>query len=451
MAEVGPALTHSLSTGSAQTWRICNSAMKRTKKTTTETTTQTVVTESESESEPECSVTEQSGSESASENAPPSSSERGRSTDEDAPGETTTDSSGGQQQQKLKADVPIPDKKANSYPSALPGPHPRRPNYIEPIRAEVVQTERVIETPEDPSPNAYYDARNNIVRVYHGPVWGRSSSASNAGQFQSLYPRRDTSLRPLPMGVPHPMQNPYHHGFARPLSDGWDYAWQQQQHPMYYPPMENEAYLAPPHGAAAAATAPSPEPATNKGAFGVDAAVDDGMPRGYKIGKDNPYLLPKKSIFANRSPSSRSPRDMNDTAGAGTTVGGDSHGGPGQDGWGDAKSNRGPVSGWVDDDNIRQAGSGGWGDVNDDDNNNNNDQAGWADTNNDSNANQTGWGDANIDDDANDDDSNDPGNTWGSSTPAAVATDDDVHHMPGSWCDPTAAVATGGQVDAAVW
>ncbi|KAK2592517.1 hypothetical protein QQS21_009792 [Conoideocrella luteorostrata] len=88
------------------------------------------------------------------------------------------------------------------------GPHLRRPNLIEPIRAEVVHTERAVETPEDPLPNAYYDAENNIVRIYHGPVYGHHN--------QSSYSRRDyPSIRPLPMGTPHPMQSPYYHGFDR--------------------------------------------------------------------------------------------------------------------------------------------------------------------------------------------------------------------------------------------
>lgn len=96
-----------------------------------------------------------------------------------------------------------------SYPEAFPGPHPRRPHYIEPVRAEVVQTERVMETPQDPPPNAYYDAKHNIIRVYHGPIWGGNPS-------QSLYPRRDSSMRPLPIGMPHPTQNPYYYGFNNP-------------------------------------------------------------------------------------------------------------------------------------------------------------------------------------------------------------------------------------------
>ncbi|KAF4980887.1 hypothetical protein FZEAL_3209 [Fusarium zealandicum] len=105
--------------------------------------------------------------------------------------------------------------KKGNYPEGLPFSHPRRPQLIEPIRAEVVQTERVVETPEDPAPNAYYDPEHNVLRVYHGPVYGNH-------QNHALYPDRNAFNRPLPVGMPHPTQNPYFYGFNNP-----------QQHPAY--------------------------------------------------------------------------------------------------------------------------------------------------------------------------------------------------------------------------
>lgn len=62
----------------------------------------------------------------------------------------------------------------SSYPEAFPGPHALRPHLLEPIRAEVVQTERVVEGAEDPPPNAYYDAAHGLLHIYHGPVWGNN-------------------------------------------------------------------------------------------------------------------------------------------------------------------------------------------------------------------------------------------------------------------------------------
>lgn len=99
--------------------------------------------------------------------------------------------------------------KKGNYPEGLPGPHMRRPQLIEPIRAQVVQTERVIETPEDPAPNAYYDPEHNVMRVYHGPVYGNHQS-------NALYPDRNGFTRPVPMGTPHPMHNPFYYGFNNP-------------------------------------------------------------------------------------------------------------------------------------------------------------------------------------------------------------------------------------------
>lgn len=100
---------------------------------------------------------------------------------------------------------PTLSSKHKIYPEAMPGPHPRRPNLIRPIRAEVMQVEHTVEGPEDPRPNAFVDERNNVVRVYHGPAYGNP--------FGKLYPRRDPSQRPLPVGVPHPLDNHYYHGF----------------------------------------------------------------------------------------------------------------------------------------------------------------------------------------------------------------------------------------------
>lgn len=150
-------------------------------------------------------------------------------------------------------------QKKGNYPEAVPMPHPRRPNYIEPVRAEVVQTERVMETPEDPPPNAYYDAEHNIIRVYHGPVWGGNPN-------QSLYPRRDASQRPMPLGMPHPTQNPYFYGFndqAQPPPHGY------QNVPITQGmPVNAWNAMMPPHPAAGYLPGqPEPEVRSNKGAF----------------------------------------------------------------------------------------------------------------------------------------------------------------------------------------
>ncbi|WQF75736.1 hypothetical protein CDEST_00750 [Colletotrichum destructivum] len=100
-------------------------------------------------------------------------------------------------------------------PEAALSPHLRRPNLIMPIRAEVLQVEHAIEGVEDPRPNAFHDPQHGVVRVYHGPAYGNP--------YGMLYPARDPNKASLPMGVPHPLQNPYFHGFASPKNPGDNY------------------------------------------------------------------------------------------------------------------------------------------------------------------------------------------------------------------------------------
>ncbi|KAL2878602.1 hypothetical protein SGCOL_006072 [Colletotrichum sp. CLE4] len=104
------------------------------------------------------------------------------------------------------------EKPQKVMPEAALSPHLRRPNLIMPIRAEVVQVEHTIEGVEDPRPNAFHDPQHGVVRVYHGPAYGNP--------YGLLYPARDPNNAPLPMGVPHPLQNPYFHGFANPTNPG---------------------------------------------------------------------------------------------------------------------------------------------------------------------------------------------------------------------------------------
>ncbi|KAI5459849.1 hypothetical protein BGZ63DRAFT_425798 [Mariannaea sp. PMI_226] len=96
--------------------------------------------------------------------------------------------------------------KKKAQPEGWPAPNIRRPNFIQPVRAEVVQTERVVETPHDPPPNAYYDPSHNVVRVYYGPAYGHHHG-------HALYPSQPAESKPLPAGTPHPTQNPCLYGF----------------------------------------------------------------------------------------------------------------------------------------------------------------------------------------------------------------------------------------------
>ncbi|KFH41806.1 hypothetical protein ACRE_074920 [Hapsidospora chrysogenum ATCC 11550] len=316
-------------------------------------------------------------------------------------------------------------QKKGYYPEAFPGPHPRRPYYIEPVRAEVVQTERVIETPEDPRPNAYYDAEHNIIRVYHGPVWGGNPN-------QSLYPRRDPSLRPLPIGMPHPTKNHYYYGFNNPPP-------QQQQGVDSLPvtqgmPTNAWTSMCPPQGYQAGYPyGPiqdrgmyGQEPSINAGAFhqmsganGLGPSKDkdkagenDAAPGSIKSGKDNPYYTRKtKSQFSD---------------------------------WG-GNTTKGPNAPTGDNnatgDNVPTNG-GAWQQPNDTNTNDNNNING-------NDNNQAAWGgDANAGDN-NENVGGQLGDNTGHSGDANTA--DPTTTMPGAWGDTTAAADTGGQVDNVNW
>lgn len=92
------------------------------------------------------------------------------------------------------------DKKAKSYVQ-LP---PRRPDLLLPVNAQVLQVEHSIEGAEDPRPNAFYDAEHGVMRVYHGGAYGNP--------YGALYPKRWGQS--MPLGTPHPSQNPWAYGFA---------------------------------------------------------------------------------------------------------------------------------------------------------------------------------------------------------------------------------------------
>ncbi|TQS34284.1 hypothetical protein Golomagni_05339 [Golovinomyces magnicellulatus] len=84
---------------------------------------------------------------------------------------------------------------------------------IQAPRAEVVIREDVIESHSDPRPNAFFDSKTGILRVYHGPVYGNPlatlipTKAPQIGSFASpqtaneLSPFVTNSLPSLPGGT----------------------------------------------------------------------------------------------------------------------------------------------------------------------------------------------------------------------------------------------------------
>jgi hypothetical protein len=91
------------------------------------------------------------------------------------------------------------------FPPTYSPPDMRKPNLLLPPRTSVMQVEHAVEVPEDPRPNAFYDNDSGTMRVYHGPTYGNP--------YGMLYPKRVYSYQHLPVGVPHPTQNPWYNGF----------------------------------------------------------------------------------------------------------------------------------------------------------------------------------------------------------------------------------------------
>jgi hypothetical protein len=97
-----------------------------------------------------------------------------------------------------------------SFPPSYSAPNMRQPNLLLPPRTSVMQVEHAVEVPDDPRPNAFYDNDSGTMRIYHGPAYGNPSGM--------LYPKRVYSYQNTPVGVPHPMQNPWYSGF--PMVNG---------------------------------------------------------------------------------------------------------------------------------------------------------------------------------------------------------------------------------------
>lgn len=390
------------------------------------------------------------------------------------------------------------DHESKKYPDAYPGPHPRRPNLIYPIKAEVMHVERVTEAPEDPIPNSYYDEENNVLRVYYGPVYGHHS--------QSLYPKRDQNQRPLPIGMPHPTQNPYYNGFdRRPDTTGLEHVPITQGMPVppwnaFAPPMGYAGYPGTfPGGPAWGPMDPNhlQHQGQNKGAFsmvnpaatGAPSSKDQDVAGGNNVfppGAENPYI-PKRTISqfsnigSNRAPSNASPRNSK-------TSKPDDNGKPGpssqQGAWGNNNGNgsgkesrnAGESNGWTNqapqENNNAWGGSNGGQNCSVQSNSGDNQNTNWGngDNNNGGNGGNrgnggNGWpsdGPADNQYTNNGNNNNNNNSAWGNA-PQDGAPPAREHNnvMPGSWSgpsetipswgDPTMAASTGGKVDTQSW
>lgn len=100
-------------------------------------------------------------------------------------------------------------------------PKEMEPNLIMPTRSKVMQVEHAMEGPNDPQPNAFFDASRGIARVYHGPMYGnhmaelygKCNSAKNPQGSGISDPR---GFPPPPPWATHPAYNPRMFGAPPP-------------------------------------------------------------------------------------------------------------------------------------------------------------------------------------------------------------------------------------------
>ncbi|KAJ4324166.1 hypothetical protein N0V84_003999 [Fusarium piperis] len=123
-----------------------------------------------------------------------------------------------------------------NYPQGLLFPHPRGPQLIEPIRAQVVQMQRVIKAPSGPVLNAYYDPENNLMRQFQD-----LPALNSNGQ---LHPAHNAFSGPPPTSMPPMPQNPFYYGFNQPQPQpGYGQYPQYQQYYQPMPPQEGYSHV----------------------------------------------------------------------------------------------------------------------------------------------------------------------------------------------------------------
>ncbi|PSR90368.1 hypothetical protein BD289DRAFT_452389 [Coniella lustricola] len=138
------------------------------------------------------------------------------------------------------------------YPKEL------QPTLVMPTRARVVQVEHAVESPNDPAPNAFFDSKKGITRVYHGPRWSNHQAElyGQAGSAEIKAEPGTHSTHVPPPAHPPPMPVPPH--------------WATGYPPPYWMPPPPPA---PPgfQWAKPAMTAPTPSPAPGTASSPEDA------------------------------------------------------------------------------------------------------------------------------------------------------------------------------------
>lgn len=182
----------------------------------------------------------------------------GRSTEEEAPKPKKSKKNKRKKKKKHSAtdieteetssEAELPKIAVNKTTFKLPKyPKELRPKLIMPTRAKVVQVEHTVESLNDPAPNAFFDSKKGITRVYHGPKWGNLKAelyGKPAGSPEIKADFEDFAPAPAPVPPPPPAAVPMHP------------PWQAPYPPPYWipppPPGQPASYWAKPATAAPA-------------------------------------------------------------------------------------------------------------------------------------------------------------------------------------------------------
>ncbi|KFY65106.1 hypothetical protein V496_02851 [Pseudogymnoascus sp. VKM F-4515 (FW-2607)] len=233
-------------------------------------------------------------------------------------------------------------------------------HLILPSRAEVIIREDVLENASDPRPNAFFDARTGMLRVYHGPMYGN--------QGGSLVPLQ---AQHVPIGTPAPptsaWTNPWA-GMMGGMGGRWPFS-------------------------------------VNQRGGGGDQGMQNGGPPGNKnYSSGNNYSRQRNNSRGGSKPmpgSFNNDDDQNGNSGW-NAADNNANSNSNDDAWGTGNDNA----------NNDSSDSGGQGDTWGTDNNNNNDSTGndnWGTNNNNASSGDDNWGTNN-----NNNNNTSPGdNNWG--------------------------------------
>ncbi|KAL8361932.1 hypothetical protein RB601_007634 [Gaeumannomyces tritici] len=177
-----------------------------------------------------------------------------------------------------KGDMDKAESRSQELPPFSSNDDARPPHLLMPVKAQILQVEHTIETPDDPRPNAFVNNEHGVLRVYHGPAYGNPNG--------NLYPQRNWSGQPPPLGMPHPLNNPYMYGFGNPGADRAANALPQgPSHDNQMPPQ----MMWPPAGMGPDGPQPHMMP---PGAFPGGHFMPPGWPMGAVPGPDGNPMLP---------------------------------------------------------------------------------------------------------------------------------------------------------------